>query len=172
MLPHDLDRLDRGIIAALQVDGRRAYSRIAAEIGVSESVIRYRVRRLEDAGILRIVGIADPMRMGFGLMALVGVNVRAGALNGVCEGLERLSEVTYLVVTTGGFDVFAEVLCRDTAHFAEILTERIGMIDGVTDTQAFLVLQVRKLAYDWGVDAAETVGVARDHEHAAASRGR
>jgi AsnC-type helix-turn-helix domain len=64
MVPHDLDRLDRGIIAALQIDGRRADSRIADEVGVSESVVRYRVQRLEDAGILRIVGIADPMRIG------------------------------------------------------------------------------------------------------------
>jgi Lrp/AsnC family transcriptional regulator for asnA, asnC and gidA len=171
MVPHDLDRLDRGIIAALQVDGRRAYSRIAAEVGVSESVIRYRVRRLEDAGILRIVGIADPMRMGFGLMALVGVKATVGRLDDICAQLERLSAVTHLVVTTGGFDVFVEVLCRDTAHFAEVLTERIGMIDGVTDTQSFLVLQVRKTSYDWGADAVRAAGPDPDREPAAASGG-
>jgi Lrp/AsnC family transcriptional regulator for asnA, asnC and gidA len=171
MVPHDLDRLDRGIIAALQVDGRRAYSRIAAEVGVSESVIRYRVRRLEAAGILRIVGVADPMRMGFGLMVLVGVSVTAGRLNDVCGQLERLSEVTCVAVTTGGFDVFVEVLCRDTAHFADVLTERIGMIDGVTATQAFLVLEVRKMSYDWGVEALGTAGSDAGREHAAASGG-
>ena len=171
MVPQDLDRLDRGIIAALQVDGRRAYSRIADEVGVSESVIRYRVRRLEDAGILRIVGIADPSRMGFDLMALVGVRGTAGKINHICEQLERLPEASYVVVTTGGFDVFVELLCRDTAHFAEVLTERIAMIDGVVDTQSFLVLQVRKISYDWGADELETATTHRDHEHAATSGG-
>jgi Lrp/AsnC family transcriptional regulator for asnA, asnC and gidA len=171
VVPQDLDRLDRGIIAALQVDGRRAYSRIADEVGVSESVIRYRVRRLEDAGILRIVGIADPTRMGLGLVALVGVKGTAGKLNDICEQLERLPEASYVVVTAGGFDVFVEVLCRDTAHFADVLTEQIGKIDGVVDTQSFLVLQVRKMSYDWGVGKVEAAASHPDHEHAGTSGG-
>ena len=156
MAPQDLDRLDRGIIAALQVDGRRAYSRIADEVGVSESVIRYRVRRLEDAGILQIVGIADPLRIGFDLMALVGVKITAGSLDEVCERLRNIAEVSYLVVTAGSFDLFVEVLCRDTAHFGEVLTGNIQDIDGVVDTESFLVLQIHKMSYGWGVEEVET----------------
>jgi Lrp/AsnC family transcriptional regulator for asnA, asnC and gidA len=154
--PQDLDRLDRGIIAALQVDGRRAYSRIADEVGVSESVIRYRVRRLEDAGILQIVGIADPLRIGFDLMALVGVKVTAGRLDEVCERLRNIAEVSYLVVTAGSFDLFVEVMCRDTAHFGEVLTGNIQDIDGVVETESFLVLQIHKMSYGWGVEEVET----------------
>lgn len=156
MAPQDLDRLDRGIIAALQVDGRRAYSRIADEVGVSESVIRYRVRRLEDAGILQIVGIADPLRIGFDLMALVGVKVTAGRLDEVCERLRNIAEVSYLVVTAGSFDLFVEVMCRDTAHFGEVLTGNIQDIDGVVETESFLVLQIHKMSYGWGVEEVET----------------
>jgi Lrp/AsnC family transcriptional regulator for asnA, asnC and gidA len=154
--PQDLDRLDRGIIAALQVDGRRAYSRIADEVGVSESVIRYRVRRLEDAGILQIVGIADPLRIGFDLMALVGVKVTAGRLDEVCERLRNIAEVSYLVVTAGSFDLFVEVMCRDSAHFGEVLTGNIQDIDGVVETESFLVLQIHKMSYGWGVEEVET----------------
>ena len=171
MVLQDLDRLDRGIIAALQVDGRRAYSRIADEVGVSESVIRYRVRRLEEAGVLRIVGIADPSRMGFDLMAIVGVKGVAGKIDDICGELERMPEASYVVVTAGAFDVFVELLCRDTAHFAEVLTERIGTIDGVVDTQSFLVLQVRKLSYDWGAEKVETAAAHPDREHAGAPGG-
>jgi len=156
VVPQDLDKLDRGIIAALQVDGRRAYSRIADEVGVSESVIRYRVRRLEDAGILQIVGIADPMRIGFDLMALVGVKVTAGHLDDVCEQLRDVAEASYLVVTAGSFDLFVEVMCRDSAHFAEVLTGRIQNIDGVVDTESFLVLQIHKMSYGWGVEGVAT----------------
>lgn len=156
MAPQDLDRLDRGIIAALQVDGRRAYSRIADEVGVSESVIRYRVRRLEDAGILQIVGIADPLRIGFDLMALVGVKVTAGRLDEVCERLRNIAEVSYLVVTAGSFDLFVEVMCRDSAHFGEVLTGNIQDIDGVVETESFLVLQIHKMSYGWGVEEVET----------------
>jgi Lrp/AsnC family transcriptional regulator for asnA, asnC and gidA len=171
VVPQDLDRLDRSIIAALQVDGRRAYSRIADEVGVSESVIRYRVRRLEDAGILQIVGIADPRRIGFDLMALVGVKGTAGMLDHICEQLSTLPEASYVIITAGSFDLFVEVLCRDTAHFAEVLTGKIRAIDGVVDTQSFLVLQIRKMSYGWGVDEVETAMTHVDSEAAQPSDG-
>jgi Lrp/AsnC family transcriptional regulator for asnA, asnC and gidA len=155
MVPEDLDRLDRGIIAALQVDGRRAYSRIADEVGVSESVIRYRVRRLEDAGILQIVGVADPLRIGFDLMALVGVAVEPGRLAEVANALGALPEASYVIATAGRYDVFVEVMCRDTGHFTEVLTGQIQQIDGVTETEAFLVLQIHKMTFGWGIDEDE-----------------
>ena len=153
MVPEDLDRLDRGIIAALQVDGRRAYSRIADEVGVSESVIRYRVRRLEDAGILQIVGVADPLRIGYDLMALVGVKVAPGRLAAVAEELGSLPEASYVIATAGGYDLFIEVMCRDTAHFTEVLTSKIQTAEGVAETEAFLVLAIHKMTFGWGVDA-------------------
>lgn len=162
MVPEDLDSLDRGIIAALQVDGRRAYSRIADEVGVSESVIRYRVRRLEDAGILQIVGVADPQRIGYDLMALVGCRVTPGQVPQVLSQLRGLAEASYVVATAGRFDVFIEVMCRDTAHFAEVLTDGIQTVDGLTDTETFLVLGIHKMTFGWGAgDGAVPAGHGR-----------
>jgi Lrp/AsnC family transcriptional regulator for asnA, asnC and gidA len=165
VVPEDLDRLDRGIIAALQVDGRRAYSRIADEVGVSESVIRYRVRRLEDAGILQIVGVADPLRIGYDLMALVGVTVTPGRLAEVSKQLRRLPEASYVVATAGRFDLFVEVMCRDTAHFTQVLTGGIQSTDDVTGTETFLVLGIHKMTFGWGVaaDGGTPGGVAPAH---------
>jgi Lrp/AsnC family transcriptional regulator for asnA, asnC and gidA len=144
MVPEDLDTLDRGIIAALQVDGRRAYSRIADEVGVSESVIRYRVRRLED------VGVADPQRIGYDLMALVGCRVTPGRVPDVLAELRGLPEASYVIATAGRFDIFIEVMCRDTEHFAEVLSEGIQTVEGLTDTETFLVLGIHKMTFGWG----------------------
>jgi Lrp/AsnC family transcriptional regulator, regulator for asnA, asnC and gidA len=146
-----LDEIDRGIIAALQVDGRRPYSRMSADLGVSESVIRYRVQRLEQADILQVVGIANPLRIGFDLMALVGVHCRGGTVNEVADAISKLPEPSYVAVTAGRFDLFVEVICRDTAHFHEFLTENLTHIDGVERCESFLVLDIKKLAYGWGV---------------------
>ena len=76
-----LDHIDRRVIASLQSDGRRSFASIAGELDIGESVVRYRVQRLENAGILQIVGIADPLKIGFDLMAMVGVRVRPGGLH-------------------------------------------------------------------------------------------
>jgi Lrp/AsnC family transcriptional regulator for asnA, asnC and gidA len=159
--PPRLDAVDQRIIAILQADGRRPFSRIAREIDVSESVVRYRVARLEEHGLLQIVGIADPLRIGFDRMALLGVRVQPGRLADVCAAVTALPETSYVAETAGSFDVFVEVICRDTAHFAELLKDRIHRIDGVTSVESFLVLEIHKLAYGWGVPVVET---ARRHE--------
>ena len=147
----ELDVVDRRIIGALQAEGRRPYSRIATELGVSESLVRYRVARLEDSGMLQIVGIADPLRIGFDRMALIGLKVRPGALQDVCRAVTEFPETSYVAAIAGSYDVIIEVICRDTAHFTELLTKRLHATDGVVSTESFLVLEIHKMAYGWGV---------------------
>jgi Lrp/AsnC family transcriptional regulator for asnA, asnC and gidA len=149
--PLNLDEIDRGIIAALQAEGRRPYSRVATDLGVSESVVRYRVQRLEQAGLLQVVGIADPLRIGFDRMALIGLKVRPGSMQAVCEAVTAFPESSYVAATAGSFDVIVEVICRDTAHFTELLTGRLHAVDGVVTAESFLVLEIHKMAYGWGV---------------------
>lgn len=146
-----LDEVDRQIIAALQVDGRRSYSRIAEQAGVSESSIRYRVQKLEKAGILQVVGIANPLRLGFDLMALVQVVTLPGNVREVASAISTYPEVSYIAATAGSYDLLVEVVCRDTAHFNELLTERLQQIPGVGSTSSSLILEIHKMAYGWGV---------------------
>jgi Lrp/AsnC family transcriptional regulator for asnA, asnC and gidA len=151
-----LDDLDRRIIAILQTDGRRPYSQMAEELNIPPSSVRYRVQRLEESGVLQIVGIADPLSIGFDRMAMIGIRVRAGAVQDVCKALAEVPETSYVIMTTGRFDVLAEVICRDTAHLTDLLTNRLQHLDGVVSTESFLVLGIHKLAYGWGVGEVET----------------
>lgn len=146
-----LDDTDRQIVSMLQRDGRRPYSKVAAALGVNESVVRYRVQRLERAGILQIVGIADPLKVGFDLMSLVGIGVASGRVNDVAEAMARLPEASYVARIAGRFDLIVEVVCRDTAHFSSLLTDRIQVVDGVLRTESFLILGIDKMAYGWDV---------------------
>jgi Lrp/AsnC family transcriptional regulator for asnA, asnC and gidA len=146
-----LDEIDRRIIGALQADGRRPYSRIAADIGVSESVVRYRAQRLEQGGMLQVVGIADPLRIGFDRMALIGLKLRPGTTDAVCAAITAFPETSYVAAIAGSFDVIVEVVCRDTAHFRELLNQRLHAVDGVVSTESFFVLEIHKMAYGWGV---------------------
>jgi Lrp/AsnC family transcriptional regulator for asnA, asnC and gidA len=149
--PVELDDVDRQIIAALQQEGRRSYSKVAADVGIGEGVVRYRVQRLERAGILQIVGIADPLKIGFDLMALVGVRVEPGRLNEVAGAIAGLPETSYVASLAGAFDLIVEVVCRDTSHFTRLLTQEIHRTDGVVSTESFLILEIHKMAYGWDV---------------------
>ncbi|MFE2873456.1 Lrp/AsnC family transcriptional regulator [Embleya sp. NPDC059259] len=151
-----LDDIDRRIIAILQADGRRAYKQIAEDLGIPASSVRYRVQRLEESGTLQIVGIANPLTIGFDRLAMIGMRVRAGSAREVCRELRELPETSYVVMVAGQYDVMVEVICRDTDHFTDLLNRRLLLIDGVVSTDSFFVLEVHKLAYGWGVGGVES----------------
>lgn len=151
-VPHlDLDELDRKLIAALQIDGRTPFSILAQDLGVSASSVRYRVQRLQDSGLFQIVGIANPLNIGFDRLALIGVTCEPGTGPEVCEALAELQETSYVVLTSGGFDVMVEVVCRDIDHYTELMFGTLQKIPGVVRTESFFVLKAHKLAYGWGV---------------------
>jgi len=85
-----LDSIDKRIIEELQAEGRRPFRRIADDLAVSERAVRYRVQRLQQAGILQIVGPADPLRIGFATMALGGVRVPPGPIAEVSRRISAL----------------------------------------------------------------------------------
>jgi Lrp/AsnC family transcriptional regulator, regulator for asnA, asnC and gidA len=118
-----VDAVDRRIVAALQRDGRRPFTSIGRELGLSEAAVRQRVARLQAAGIMQVVAVA--------------------------EG--RLPEVSYLVLTAGSFDLLAEVVCQDNDHLLRLLSDDLADIEGVRDTETFMYLRLLKEAYTWSV---------------------
>ena len=147
--PRRLDEIDRGIIVALQRNGRESFRRIAAGLGVSEATVRARYARLVDDDILQVTGVTNPLGLGFDAQAMVGVRT-AGAPEPVAEEIAGWDEAGYVVVTAGQFDVLVELLCIDRRHLLE-LTNRIRGLDGVTSTESFLYLELCKQVYEWGV---------------------
>lgn len=147
----DLDEIDRKLIAALQIDGRTPFSVLAQELDMSASSVRYRVQRLQDSGLFQIVGIANPLNIGFDRLALIGITCDAGLAPRVCEALTELPETSYVVLTSGSFDVMVEVVCRDIEHYTDLMFGTLQKIPGVVHTESFFVLKAHKLAYGWGV---------------------
>src|SRR3978361_694812 len=143
-----LDDVSRAIVEQLQEDGRRPYARIAAAVGLSEAAVRQRVQRLLDAGIIQIVGVTDPMQVGFSRQAMVGVRRRGGTRKGAAE-LAAFDEVDYVVVTAGSLDVLVEVVCEDDDRLLDTVS-RIRDVDGVESTETFVYLGLRKQTYAWG----------------------
>ena len=145
-----LDETDKQIITLLQQDGRRSWTAIGKEVGLSEAAVRQRAQRLQDAGVLQIVGVTDPMQLGFARQVMVGIKV-SGALEPVADALADLEEVAYVVITAGSFDVIVEVVCESDEHLLRVLSERIRAVEGVVATETFVYLQLRKQTYSWGV---------------------
>ena len=148
-LPGPLDAIDRQIIAVLQHDGRRPYGAIADEVGLSEAGVRRRVQRLRDAGVMQIVAITDPLQLGYGREALVGIRVH-GDVRLVADQVAAIEEANYVVLTAGSFDIIAEVIALDDNALVHLLNDSIRSIPGVTEVETFLYLKLSKQTYAWG----------------------
>ncbi|HEY5514598.1 MAG TPA: Lrp/AsnC family transcriptional regulator [Pengzhenrongella sp.] len=144
-----LDATSKAIIEQLQEDGRRAYATIGKAVCLSEAAVRQRVQRLVEAGIVQIVAVTDPMQVGFSRQAMIGIRSE-GNLEILADTLADLPEVDYVVITAGGFDVLAEVVCEDDAHLLDILNNKIRALPGVHGTETFVYLKLRKQFYNWG----------------------
>jgi Lrp/AsnC family transcriptional regulator, regulator for asnA, asnC and gidA len=145
-----LDDLDKAIIKALQLDGRRPYAQIGRELKVPEATVRQRAERLLSRGIVQVVGVTDPLAMGFGQPAFIGLHVNASRLDEVAEAVAALDEVTYVVVTAGRFDMICEVVCEDNEHLLRVLADQLAKIDGIRSTETMVELRFVKESYRWG----------------------
>jgi Lrp/AsnC family transcriptional regulator for asnA, asnC and gidA len=144
-----LDAANRAIIEALQRDGRRPYGSIAEEVGLSEAAVRRRVQRLRESGIMQIVAVTDPLQLGFTRQALVGIRVE-GDIRRVADKVVDLSEVDYVVMCAGSFDLLAEVVCENDDRLLQLVNDAIRAIPGVRSTETFLYLKLAKQTYTWG----------------------
>jgi Lrp/AsnC family transcriptional regulator for asnA, asnC and gidA len=144
-----LDDTDRAIIEHLQVDGRLPYTRLGAAVGLSEAAVRQRVQRLIDSGVMQVVAVTDPLSLGLGRMAMIGVRCE-GDLEVVASKIQALDEVAYLVMIAGSFDLLAEVVAHDDEHLLELLNSKIRSIPGVKSTETFIYLRLAKQTYAWG----------------------
>jgi Lrp/AsnC family transcriptional regulator, regulator for asnA, asnC and gidA len=142
-----LDELDRGIIAQLQIDGRRPYRAIARALGVAEGTVRARASRLQDEGILRILALANPFQLGYAVQASVLIKVTPAAHEHAAETLASWPEVMYLSSCAGSADLYMHVVCRDHDDLWRLLGERLGAIEGVLETETLMELRVHKARY-------------------------
>lgn len=146
--PRSLDPVDRGIIEALQENGRAPFRAVAARIGVAEGTVRSRYARLVDDGILQVTGVTNPLGLGFEAMAMIGIKT-TGSPEPVADAIAAWDETTYVVVSAGRFDVLLEVVCVDRRHLLDV-TGRVRALPGVVTTETFLYLTLAKQVFSWG----------------------
>ncbi len=147
--PVALDEIDKAIIRELQVDGRMPYAKLGPAVGLSQAAVRQRVQRLIESSVMQVVAVTDPLRVGFNLQAMIGLRAE-GDLRSIAERLSAVPEVAYVVITSGGFDLLAEVVCEGTEELLVLLNDVIRALPGVTAADAFTYLHLQKQTYSWG----------------------
>lgn len=141
----DLDQLDFEILRHLQEDGRRSFTEIADDLGVSAGTIRNRFTKLLAEQALHVIGRADPHRVGFRAPANIHISVRPPQrIEEVAHAIAEFPEVSYVAMVSGEFDLEVDIMCRDLDHLTELVTQRLHRVDGVADTRTNVILRVIK----------------------------
>ena len=146
-----IDDTDRAIIRSLQMDGRRPYAEIAAELDLAQSTVQQRANRLIDVGVLKIHGVTDPAVLGSAVTATIALKVDGARLRQAAAEMGRFAEVGYVVICTGPHDILLEVACRDNDHLLSLISDKLAKVKGVREVQTFLYLRIVKNTYQWGV---------------------
>ena len=145
-----MDDLDLLILDALQEDGRTPFTKIAKKCGVAESTIRSRYASLVERGIVQTIAVIDPFEMGYDSPALIGISTEPGSIESVALALEQqIPEISYLVMTLGGFDLMVEVFCRDREHLTDLITKKIHNVPGIRATETLVIGKILKLSFFW-----------------------
>ncbi len=115
---------------------------IARELGVSEGMIRQRVKRLKEAGILKIKALINPDVLENLQLALVAINISESTfLKKRADEISSLENVLSVSFTSGRYDLFAEVLVTSNRDLVRFLTDELPNVEGVTNTETFMMLR-------------------------------
>jgi DNA-binding Lrp family transcriptional regulator len=141
----EIDKTDRGIIEALVEDGRISFRALGERVGLADDAVRERYNRLQESGIVRIVGVPHPATLGYHSIAFVGVTV-----SGPVAPVERMLAVNpalnMVVVTFGAFDIAVEIAGADDGQLLDRIDKEIRSIPGVVRCTVYPFSHVSKWA--------------------------
>lgn len=146
----NLDAVDCRMIEILQKDGRASNTEIAKAIGISEATVRTRLNRLIDEGVVQIVAVSNPLKLGFEIVGNLRIHVDIKKMERILEELKKIRALWYIVQTTGGTGIDGEFVLKDLEELNDLIFEKINKIDGVLRTETNLFLNFVKRQYDWG----------------------
>ncbi|MBX2816107.1 MAG: Lrp/AsnC ligand binding domain-containing protein [Saprospiraceae bacterium] len=144
MKKHDeIDHLDRKILSILMSNAKIPYTDIAKELGVSGGTVHVRMRKLEQMGIVVESNLkVDYAKLGFDVAAFIGIYLdKSSRYKEVITQLQTIPEIVGAHYTTGNYAIFAKLICRDTNHLRDVLSEKVQSIGGIQRTETFISLE-------------------------------
>lgn len=153
--PRPLDATDRQIISAVQHDGRISFTELASSIGISPTSAADRFRRLVSDGIVRILGLPDPYRVGLMVTGYMYLMLDRPSRE-VQRELAKVPELSFIAMMTGQWPLTCEVMATDDAHLDDI-RRRVSMIPGVRDLRIVLHRTMHRMGFAF----AEIAGAAQ-----------
>ena len=132
-----IDSTSISIIKYLR-EGRKPFKEIADTLNLAENTVRARVKKLQDEGVLDIVGLVDPESIPGHQVVFIGINLTTVDLVRKGEEFSKLRGVISVSVTTGRYDLLVEVLLKEGFGLLEFYTHEVAKIKDVQSVETFV----------------------------------
>lgn len=142
-----IDALDWAILEDLQDDGRRSYREIGKHLGVAPATVRTRVLQLMSDGVVEIVAVPNPWKLGIGFFVTVALHVDPDQIETVAQLMAEREETSWVGIAVTGCDVMCEIALTDAQEFNLYRQNVLAKLPGYRDADIFLISEVRKMRY-------------------------
>jgi DNA-binding Lrp family transcriptional regulator len=140
----ELDHIDRTLLEALQIDGRMSNAELARRVDLSSPGLHKRLRRLEDAGVIRgYVALVDREAVGYDMLCFVQVTLQRhepDAVDNFRREVQMMAEVLECHHITGEYDYLLKIVVRNRKHLERFILETLTPVRGMDKIRTSLVL--------------------------------
>ncbi|MGG8495619.1 Lrp/AsnC ligand binding domain-containing protein [Tenacibaculum sp. TC6] len=139
-MDNQFDYIDKQILTKLRLDARKAFSQIAEELNVSNSLIHQRIKKLTNEGVIKKAEfILDEKKLGYKTKSFTGIRLReARFAKSVMKELEKIEEIVECNFVSGNYAIFILIFAKDNEHLQKILYDKVHLINGVAGTDTFI----------------------------------
>ncbi len=140
---YEIDDVDLKILSQLMIDAKTPYTEIAKKVFVSGGTVHVRMKKLEEMGVVKGTTLQlDYAKLGYDVTCFLGVYLEKSSLyDQVVKELKEVKEIVKIHYTTGNYNIFLKIHCRDTNHLREILHDKIQYIEGIERTETIISLE-------------------------------
>ncbi|MFC2062846.1 Lrp/AsnC family transcriptional regulator [Chloroflexota bacterium] len=142
-----MDHVDRKILALLGRDGTLNSAVIAEKIGVSYITVRRRIQRLKSKHLVQFAATIDPKAIGYPVTVFMAIDVQIQKMQSVLSKLEKMECITWLTSSTGRFDILAIAVFQSSNDLTDFIEEELAALEGLSDIETFVCLEIRKGRY-------------------------
>ena len=137
-----LDEFDINIVKELEKDGRMAFSAIANNLKISNTMVHQRINRLIEQGIISgIKPVLKKKKIGYDWATFTGITLKKDQdSEKVIEALKAIPEITECYYITGAFTLYIKMIAKDHEHMRRLLYEKIDSIPGISKTESLIEL--------------------------------
>lgn len=139
----DIDNVDLKILSLLAEDAKMPYTEVAKKVFVSGGTVHVRMRKMEEMGIVQGTTLnMDYSKMGYDITAFLGIYLEKSSLyDAVIQHLQDIPEIVKIHYTTGNYNIFVKMHCKDTKHLKDVLHDKIQTIEGIERTETIISLE-------------------------------